>query len=51
VPILQKPIEEEALKRLFVVNEGAMFGNCLGGVQAEDRVNPATAADAGSLSV
>jgi len=51
VPILQKPIEEEALKRLFVVNEGAMFGNCLGGVQVEDRVNPATAADAGSLSV
>ena len=51
VPILQKPIEEEALKRLFVVNEGAMFGNYLGGVQAEDRVNPATAADAGSLSV
>jgi len=38
-------------RRLFVVNEGAMFGNYLGGVQAEDRVNPATAADAGSLSV
>ena len=50
VPILQKPIEEEALKRLFVVNERAMFGNYLGGVQAEDRVNPPTAADARSLS-
>jgi chemotaxis family two-component system sensor kinase Cph1 len=48
-PVLQKPIEQEDLKRLFAASGGAVFGNYLGGVQSGDGVNPQTAADARGL--
>ena len=48
-PVLQKPIEQEDLKRLFVVNGGAMLGNYFVGVQSGEGVNP-QAADARGLS-
>jgi PAS domain S-box-containing protein len=49
-PVLQKPIEQEDLKRLFVANGGAMFGNYFAGVHSEGGVNTQTAAGARGLS-
>jgi len=49
-PILQKPIEQEDLKRLFVVNGEAMFGDYFGGIQSDKSANTQAVADARRLS-
>ena len=49
-PALQKPIEQEALKRLFVVNGETTFGNYLGRVQPDQSVNAQAGSDTRRLS-
>ena len=45
VPVLQKPIEQEDLKRLFAVNGNAALAGDFVGVRAGERLGGQTAAD------